>query len=100
MKFPIDGSDETLTDRSLSIAMDTGMYLGAVLVSSLPGTSWIQEFGSKNSIDYGQPVVKGFGQMKFNPVRMCVTMSFGMLNGQTEPNSLVELYDIWAEMRT
>ena len=97
-QYSIVAPTETLTNKSISISMDIDMYLGSVIVNSMPGTSWTQDM-AKRSIDYGQPVIKGFGQVTFNPLHMCTTMAFGMLAGTRGPNHLTEIYDIWARMR-
>jgi hypothetical protein len=94
--FDIDHSEEELTDETISIATDVGMYLGQVVIANLPGTTWGQDLSSKRSIDYGQPGVKGFGKEALNPVRMCITSFYGMVSGLRSANDLMEIYDIWA----
>jgi len=97
--FQIEHSQAELTDETISIALDTGMYLGEVVIKSIPGTHWGQDMSSRRSIDYGHPVVMGFDKECLNPVRMCTTMSYGMLSGHRGANDLCEIYEIWQGKR-
>ena len=55
-RHPIPIENWSLTDRTISLAMDIGMYLQALLTNHL-SLKWGQPFGGKNFIDYGQPVL-------------------------------------------
>jgi hypothetical protein len=60
-----------LTDKTKSLATDVGMYVSQVFLRNHPSLKWEQPLGSKNYVDYGQPVVGGFGEKRkgqFNPV--------------------------------
>lgn len=96
--FPIEIPGDELTTRTFSLAMDVGMYLSQVFLQAHPSLRWDQPFGGKKSIDYGQPVLIGFGAVPFNPVRMLVTLSYGVLSKHRDGKSLRELYDVWAKM--
>jgi hypothetical protein len=97
LTFPIEIPEEELTNRSLSLAMDIGMYFAQVILKSLPGTNWAQPLGNKNFADYGQPVLMGFGTVPLNPVRVIVTTAYAIARGN--PARLRELYNTWAKMR-
>jgi hypothetical protein len=58
---------------------------------------WEQQFGNKKDADYGQPVLVGFGPVAFNPVRLMVTLAYGVVSKKKTGKSLRELYDIWAK---
>lgn len=97
------GQEQSLVERqhdldtqTFSLAFDVGMYLAEVFLRNHPSLSWTQTFGSKTAIDYGQPVIQGFGSQTFNPVRMTVTLAYGLANGQRDADGLKELYDIWS----
>lgn len=96
--YPIDIPNEELTNRTFSLAIDIGMYISRVFLKSRPTLCWDQLFGNKKHIDYGQPVLKGFGAVPFNPVRMMVTLAYSITSGQSTSSSLREIYDIWAKM--
>jgi len=95
--FPIEASDRELTIRTFSLAMDVGMYFSQVMLANHPSLCWEQSLSSKNSINYGQPVVVWFGQVDMNPIRLIVTLAYGISRGKRTGNGLRELYDIWSE---
>jgi hypothetical protein len=87
-----------LTDRTISLAMDVGMYLSQVFLRNKPTLKWDQIFGSRRFIDYGQPVLVGFGRnVPFNPVRMMITMAYGLADNTKGSRALRQLYDYWVE---
>jgi hypothetical protein len=74
-------SDSELTNQTFSLAMDVGMYLAQVFLRNHPSLKWGQILqGSKRYIDYGQPVIEGFGVTPLNPVRIAVTLAYGLAN--------------------
>ena len=89
---------EELTNRTFSLAIDIGMYFSQVLIKNHPQVRWEQVFGNKKSIDYGQPVLVGFGAMPFNPVQMLVSQAYGLATRKRTGKCLRELYEIWSEM--
>lgn len=97
LTFPVEIPEDELTNRSLSLAMDIGMYLAQVILKNLPGTYWSQSLGNKKFADYGQPVIMGFGAVPLNPVRVMVTTAYAI--SQSNPAHLRELYDTWARMK-
>lgn len=97
--IPIDVPEEDLTNRTFSLAMDIGMYFGQVVLRNLYGTQWEQPLKNKKFIDYGQPVLIGFGVIMLNPIRIILTTAYGISCRQQNGERLRELYDIWAKMR-
>jgi hypothetical protein len=79
-KFPIGVPSEELTDHTLSLAMDIGMYLSRVFLKNQPSLKWEQPLANKKFIDYGQPVLVAFKPGPFNPVRMVVTFAYGVVS--------------------
>lgn len=96
--FPVGIPEEDLTNRAFSISMDVGMYLSQVFLKNHSSLHWEQSFRNKKEVDYGQPVLVGFGAVPFNPVRMLVTLAYGLVNNQKSAKSLRDLYDCWADM--
>ncbi len=94
--YPIERSDRELTNRTFSLAMDIGMYLSQVFPRNLPSLKWDQPFGSKLFIDYGQPVLAGFGLGPANPVSWMVTLAYALLKNTRTGQRLREIYDIYA----
>ena len=89
---------EELTDRTFSLAMDIGMYLSQVFLKNNLALRWEQPLGNKKDVDFGQPVLIGFGAAPFNPVRMLVTHSYGIAGKSSSVKSLGALYTIWSKM--
>jgi hypothetical protein len=94
--FPFDISGSELTNRTFSLAMDTGMYLSQVFLQNHPSLRWNQEFGYKKDIDYGQPVLIEFGPSPFNPVQMMVTQAYGLASKNKTGKDLRRLYEYWS----
>ncbi len=96
----VEISDSALTSRTLSLAVDIGMYVGEVFVHNLPTAHWhCVTKGSRRFVDYGQPVVGGFGKnICFNPVQMLTTLAYGLVDKTKTGRSLRQLYDTWEEM--
>ena len=87
-----------LTDRTISLAMDMGMYLSQVFLRNNSSLTWDQIFGSKRFVDYGQPVLVGFGKVPFNPLRMMITLAYGLASKSKDGQGLRSIYDIWSNM--
>ncbi|SEL26766.1 hypothetical protein SAMN05216359_10715 [Roseateles sp. YR242] len=97
-EFAIGISGEELTSRTFSLAMDVGMYLSQVFLKNNPLLRWDQPFGNRKFVDYGQPVLAGFGPVPFNPVRMTVTLVYGLASKKEGGRGLAELYLIWTKL--
>lgn len=92
-------SEGELTDRTISLVMDLGMYLSQVLLRNHPSLKWDQIFGNRKFIDFGQPVLVGFvGRVPFNPVRMLGTLAYGLADKTYDSERLHKIYEIWSGM--
>ena len=91
----------TLTYRTMSIAYDIGMYLGAVMVRALPQLAWkLIETGRRN-VDYHQPVLVSPGKIvPMNPVALVRVAAWGISRKSRDEESLYELYGIWSDLLT
>lgn len=97
LKFPIDDRNEELTDETVSKAIDVGMYFGMVLLKKHPSLHWGFTTESKRFADYGQPVIIGFGAAILNPVRIAVTLAYGVVTGIQSGLRLGQVYKFWSE---
>jgi len=97
LSFPMDIPKQELTDQTFSLAVDVGMYFSQVLLKNHPSLRWNQPFCGKLHIDYGQPVLAGFGAMAFNPVCMMTTLAYGLADKRKKGSRLREIYEIWAK---
>lgn len=97
-KFPINIPGEDLTNKTFSLSMDIGMYVSQVFLKNHPALEWFQPFGNKKYVDYGQPVLSGFGKMFFNPVRIAVTLAYSFSDKSKTGGRLLEIYDYWSNL--
>ncbi len=95
LTFPIDIPEEELTEATFSLAYDIGIYLSQVFLKNHGLLKWEQLFGNKKNVDYGQPVLMGFGKVPFNPIRITVVLAYGLSDKTRNGNGLKEIYDIW-----
>ena len=95
--FPIDVPTDELTNRTLSLAMDIGMYFSQVLMHNHPDLKWEQPLNDKRFAEYGQPCLSGFGPVSLNPIRNAGHVFAHALASKTKTGKrLRELYDYWA----
>jgi hypothetical protein len=72
------------------------MYLSQVFLKNAKTLKWeFVKTGRRDYIDYGQPVLAGFGVDVFNPVQMMVTLAYGISDHKWTGRRLRQLYDIW-----
>lgn len=95
LKIPIEVSNERMSTRSASLAVDAGMYFGEVLIRNTPETRWEQLVKSRNHVDYGQLVVQGPGKTALNPIRVLLNISLSMALGESSWRELRSSYDFW-----
>jgi len=88
--------DTELTNKTFSLAIDIGMYLANVFLKNNNSLKW-EHFtnGKKIDIDYGQPVLIGFGSDTFNPTHITITLAYGIARKNKTGNRLKELYETW-----
>ncbi|ODP30926.1 hypothetical protein [Pandoraea sp. ISTKB] len=97
LTFPMNVPHEELTDETVSKAIDVGMYFGTVLLKNHPSLRWGFKTESKRFADYGQPVIVGFGSAILNPVRIAVTLAYGVAAGTQSGSRLGQVYKFWSE---
>jgi len=74
------------------------MYLAATLLHGHPQLKWDQPLKDKRFVDFGQMVLLGFGRVPLNPVRIAVTLCYGIASGQYGGARLKEVYEYWSRM--
>lgn len=97
LTFPMNVPHEELTDETVSKAIDVGMYFGTVLLKNHSSLRWYFKTESKRFADYGQPVIVGFGTAILNPVRIAVTLAYGVAAGTQSGSRLGQVYEFWSE---
>ena len=88
--------DRGWSRETFSLAMDIGMYLGEILRQSATRLQWKALKGNKQEADYGQPILQPFkGGLVCNPVRLAITLAYGLADGTYKGTRLRELYETW-----
>ena len=96
--YPIDVPREDLTEATFSLASDCGIYLAQTLLKRHPHLHWDLPLGTKRFIDYGQPVLAGFGrEVVMNPARIGETLCYTIASGQPPLGGIVKLLERWSE---
>ena len=99
-RFPVlvPVSEYALTERTYSLASDIGMYFGRVFQKNYPFLQWVHELKSRRFVDYGQPVLRGFGNVPLNPIRVTIVLAQGIAQKKETRRGLLELYRVWERM--
>lgn len=89
-------SDWDLTNETYSKLIDVGIYFGEVFISTFQGLKWEQYFSKiKNDSKQGHMVIKNFGKLELNPIRVVYITGSSMVDKKADENSLYELYENW-----
>jgi hypothetical protein len=97
LTFAIEIEDSALSPRTISIALDIGMYVGQVFLTNHPTLKWHQLLKGVSSVDYGQPVLSGFGKMTFNPVHTMKVIAYGFADKTEAAGALRNVYERWVK---
>ncbi len=81
LRFDMGVPDWELSDRTFSLAIDVGMYLGEIVLRIVPDTRWKQILGSKNNILFGQMAVSGTGKRPVAPAHAMVIHAYHAVDG-------------------
>jgi hypothetical protein len=98
LAFPIEFPNLELTDKTLSIFMDIGIYLGQVLRKNHPALHWEQIINNKRFVDYGYPVLVGFTNAPLNPIRIVNVLAHSIANKTHMGKRLREVHNIWSNL--
>ncbi len=94
----VEIEDWELTRKTISLSIDIGMYLANVFIKNHPQVKWYHCIRcSKNNIDYGKPVLKGFGKVSFEPTNMSLVQAYSIVRGKKKGEGLRRIYDIWSK---
>jgi hypothetical protein len=85
-----------LTNRTYSLTVDCGMYLGQVMLRAHPERlQWGQDLRDRRSMDYGQVLIVGTGVVSMDTVGFLVSMAQNFVR-KTGKRDLRAVYDIWS----
>ena len=73
-----------LTEETLSLCVDVGIYLAEVLRSTHPDLRWA--LWTRKTVDYNRPVLVGFqGNVPLDPIRIAINVALGKARGEHQP---------------
>lgn len=95
---------ERLTDISLSLSIDVGIYLGETMIANNPNLYWYLLRDDTN-IDHNQPVIRGFENkadstlnVHCNPRRLAHNFLWGAAKKANTPSQLGNFYKYWMKI--
>lgn len=94
MDLPIESRE--LTNRTYSLAMDIGMYLGEMMRKTHPSLRWDQYLKNKRDADYGQVSINGTGVVSMNVVSFLIGIAGSIHRKKKTGRALRQTYDIWS----
>lgn len=89
---------DELTGKTISLAIDIGMYLSQIMQKNVENAKWVQKTTAKRSVNFNLPVLSTGGRMVFNPTHLMITYAYGIARGTKKPEGLRELYEIWKDI--
>jgi hypothetical protein len=98
LTIPVEIEGWDLDEPTYSLAVDVGIYLGEVLRTGCEKLKWGVIVKDKRFVDYGCPVITGFGRAVMNPVRICAVLARGAVRGSANGDRLFELYKTWKSL--
>ncbi len=92
----IEVSPTTITDETFWLVVAIGMYFGLVFLKQYPNDlSWTQNLTARHYVDYGQPVIKGFGRVELNPVSVVHIIMAQLLDNRETEDAFYNIYRVW-----
>jgi hypothetical protein len=85
-----------LSDETISLAMDSGMYLGEVLRNNNPLLTWRHFTKRRSDINYQKPVLTGLAK-PIEPIGLMIGFLNGLVFEQASPAKLRDLYEYWSK---
>jgi len=95
---PVEIPTWELTDRTISVAWDVGMYFGETVRKCIPNVRWSQALGKRQDVNYEYPVLLGFGRTYLNPVSTMITVASGLADGQYSEDELHKCFLAWKRL--
>jgi hypothetical protein len=93
----IDFDDTELTEKTISICMDIGMYMSQIFLKNNPILKWQLMLGDKRNVDYGHPVIVFGKGSEFNPMRIPCVIADALIDKTDKPSQIYETYKVWIE---
>jgi hypothetical protein len=92
--------DRDLTGLTLSLCVDTGIYLGEVLRARHQHLFWHQFLTARTWADYGRPVLVEFTIGPVNPIGFAMNVAYGALAREPDRRAFWKQYRAWSKDAT
>lgn len=91
----VDVEDWQLTEDTISLCVDVGIYFAEVLRQAHPSLEW--RLWTRKTVGHNRPVLVGFdGNVPLDPTRVSINVALGEARGQHGEARLRELFDVWS----
>ncbi|HYE71051.1 MAG TPA: hypothetical protein VD932_05955 [Aquabacterium sp.] len=87
-----------LSDMSRSLAYDASRLFGRALIALGADVRWGIELDDPKSVNYGQPLLYGFGRAPCNPGMILQNFCTSAMLGRANGVRLRQLFDTWKSM--
>ena len=92
----VEVEDWELTEETLSLCVDVGIYFGEVFRAAHPQIEW--QLWTRKSVGHHRPVLVGAqGNVPLDPINIATNIAFGTARGRGRPGRLRELFDVWSD---
>lgn len=86
-----------LTDRTLSLCLDVGIYFAEVLHKEHPTLEW--DLWTRKTVEYNRPVLVGFrGNVPLDAPGILVNIARRKVDGQHQVGELKRVFEHWSSM--
>ena len=92
----IDIEDWRLSDISLSMVFDVGVFLGEMMIYNHQGLEWQQYLKNKKNNDYGHMIID-LGKIYMNPIWLVYIQVLKMADGSISETCLSDIYNVWCD---
>lgn len=92
----IDIEDWRLSDISLSMVFDVGVFLGEMMIYNHQGLEWQQYLKNKKNNDYRHMIID-LGKIYMNPIWLVYIQVLKMADGSFSETCLSDIYNVWCD---
>lgn len=92
----IDIEDWRLSDISLSMVFDVGVFLGEMMIYNHQGLEWQQYLKNTKNNDYGHMIID-LGKIYMNPIWLVYIQVLKIADGSFSETCLSDIYNVWCD---
>lgn len=95
----LSSRDPQLTNAGYALAVDMGLLVAQFLLDTCGDrVKWSIVRRPKSDVSYHLPVLVGFGKLKFDPILISTSQTYGLLHGDRGPTAWRKVFTIWKDM--